>query len=638
MRRTRCRAVALAMLLLPAIARARPGDLDPTWSGDGIATTDLGSASDTPDTLALQSDGKVVVVGGFGAQYVVRYRVDGTLDTDFGSGGIVVTNPSGTCSQPFAKAVAIDAGGRIVVAADLSSCNAWLVARYDGTGALDATFGTGGLAVLPTASDSNVEGLLIQPDGRIVVAGFRRNADPDILLIRLNDDGAADATFGVGGYVDTDLTSDDEGFGVARRTDGTLIVLALTDLGPTVMRYDTSGSLDPSFGTGGLATVAVPELTKLALEPDDRILLAGRTVVAPTDVLTVRLEPDGALDTTFGGTGIVSTVLGGPLHNTPTGLVVQPDGKIVVSAHSDRPGNIHDVVLLRFLDGGLLDATFGLGGIVRTLVGGTFLVANGGIAIQGDGKLVVAGATGPFSSLDFAVYRYLGGTCGDGVLDGGEGCDDGDAIASACCSGLCEAAPAGTACEEDVAPCHTDDRCDGAGTCDHVGAPLAGCRQAIAPGSGRLTAKASPPTLAWKWTRGASTTISEFADPLTDDAYALCAYAGPGETEVVSALAPAGGACGGRPCWTLRGAAGFRYRDRLRSGNGLEKIVLTAGGDGSAKAVVKAKGAHLALPALPFALPLRVQLQSTNGNCWEGTFSAAGTSINDTIRFVGRSD
>jgi hypothetical protein len=99
MRRTRCRAVALAMLLLPAIARARPGDLDPTWSGNGIVTTDLGSASDTPNALALQSDGKVVVVGAFGAQYVVRYRVDGTLDADFGSGGIV-TNPSGTCRSP----------------------------------------------------------------------------------------------------------------------------------------------------------------------------------------------------------------------------------------------------------------------------------------------------------------------------------------------------------------------------------------------------------------------------------------------------------------------------------------------------------------------------------------------------------
>jgi uncharacterized delta-60 repeat protein len=633
----RAAVLALALLAVPVAALARPGELDPTWSGDGIAITDVGSVSDSPTATALQPDGKVVVVGGFAGQYLARYASDGSLDPTFGNGGIVVTNPPRTCSAPFAHAVAIDAAGRIVVAGTFD-CEEWLVTRYDAAGALDPTFGAGGLAVIPVAADRSVGGMVIQPDGRIVVVGYRRpESQPNILLVRLEDDGAPDPTFGVGGFVDTIITADDEAVGVLQQPDGKLVVLAYLDGNSGLLRYDAAGNLDPTFGTGGFLTLPAVELVSIALQPDGRILAAGRTYAPPTSAGIVRFEDDGDLDTTFAGSGILLTSFGGDVTDGGKRVDVQPDGKIVLLGRSDRPGFIYDIVLARFFSDGTVDPTFGQVGQVRTLVGGSFLVADGGLLLQPDGKLLVVGAAGPFGSLDFAVYRYLGGTCGDGVLDGGEGCDFG-APHPTCCSGLCEAVSAGTPCDEDFALCHTDDVCDGAGACSHVEAPMGGCKQAVVAASGRLAAKASPPTLTWKWTRGAATSFAEFADPLTNDAYALCAYAGPSATPVVGAVAPAGGICGGRPCWGVRGAAGFRYRDRLRGGDGIEKIVLTAGGPGAAKAVVKAKGAHLTLPTLPFDLPLRVQLQSDNGGCWEGTFSSTGASINDGTRFIGRSD
>jgi uncharacterized delta-60 repeat protein len=531
-------------ILAPAVARARPGDLDPTWNGAGIAVTNLGSGSDLAQGIARQSDGKIVVVGGSGAQYVVRYATDGTLDPTFGSGGVVATG--WPCTPPAARAVAIDASGRIVVAA--TACNDWLVTRYDAAGALDPTFGVAGIADIPIASDRVLQGLALQADGKIVLAGYRRvDSQPNILLVRLDAAGGLDAGFGAGGYVDTIRTTDDEAQDVVQQADGKLVVLALTDDGPTVLRYDDGGTIDPSFGTAGAVVIPVPELTHLTLAPDGRILAIGRGTVAPTKAIIVRLLANGDLDPSFGGTGIVQSSLGGTISDAGTGLVVQPDGKLVLLARSDPTAFHWDIVLARYFDDGNLDTTFGVAGVARTPVGGTSLVTEGGIVLEPDGKLVVAGTRGStVANFDFEIVRYLGGTCGDGVLDGGETCDDRDTLATACCSALCEAAPAGTACEDDSAICHTDDTCDGAGACTHVAAPLGGCKP-VAPGGGHLTARTSPASLTWKWAHGAATTIGEFADPLATDAYALCAYAGPSATPVLETIAgPAARAAGTR--------------------------------------------------------------------------------------------
>jgi uncharacterized delta-60 repeat protein len=184
-----------------AVAAAAPGELDPTFGAGGLVVTDLGGA-DSPGAVALQPDGKIVVAGTrvlgpvaesrFGVA-LVRYRSDGTLDAAFGAGGLVVTE-LGEGTIAFAAAVALQPDGKILVAggAGLISgeFHGFMVARYHSDGALDPTFGRGGLVVTGFGQGhAAAAGLALQADGRIVVAGTVSN---QVGLARYTASGALD--------------------------------------------------------------------------------------------------------------------------------------------------------------------------------------------------------------------------------------------------------------------------------------------------------------------------------------------------------------------------------------------------------------------------------------------------------------
>jgi hypothetical protein len=144
--------------------------------------------------------------------------------------------------------------------------------------------------------------------------------------------------------------------------------------------------------------------------------------------------------------------------------------------------------------------------------------------------------------------------------------------------------------------------------------------------------------LVWRWITGEATTLSEFGDPMTSESFALCLYegAGPAAERRVTSQAPAGGTCAGQPCWKLAGTTGYRYIDRERTPTGLLKLLLKEGDDGRARVVAKAKGGNLTLPPLPLALPVRVQLQSTSGTCWEAAFDGTGVVETTDVKFKGK--
>jgi hypothetical protein len=147
--------------------------------------------------------------------------------------------------------------------------------------------------------------------------------------------------------------------------------------------------------------------------------------------------------------------------------------------------------------------------------------------------------------------------------------------------------------------------------------------------------------LLWKFARGEETLLGDFGDPLAADGFSLCLYDESGATPalVLRADAPAGGTCGTAPCWKATGSSGFRYKDREGTPNGLLKLQVKAGGPGRAKASIKGKGGNLpALPALPLALPSRVQLHAAGSACWEAVYDGGGASRNDATSFLGRSD
>jgi hypothetical protein len=152
-------------------------------------------------------------------------------------------------------------------------------------------------------------------------------------------------------------------------------------------------------------------------------------------------------------------------------------------------------------------------------------------------------------------------------------------------------------------------------------------------------------TLVWSWLKGQATDAAAFGDPLTTDSSALCIYdeSGAASTLVFKATAPAGATCGAnQACWRKLGkkgeGAGYAYEDAAGASDGLAEMLLKPGANKKAQIAVTAKGKNLAVPPLPLALPARVQLQTTNGGCWEATYSAKGAKKNNARRFKAKAD
>jgi len=172
--------------------------------------------------------------------------------------------------------------------------------------------------------------------------------------------------------------------------------------------------------------------------------------------------------------------------------------------------------------------------------------------------------------------------------------------------------------------------------------PLSGCRTPIEPRRALLQLRNTTPDtkdrLLWKWTHGAATTVADFGNPLSTTGYGLCIYDG-NNTRLQAAAAPAGGLCNAtraRACWRAT-AKGYRYADRDLTPAGVRRIILQSGAAGNAKIVVKGQGALLAPPALPIEhLPVRVQLVSSDGVCWEATYGSTVQNLSD--RFKAKSD
>jgi cysteine-rich repeat protein len=217
--------------------------------------------------------------------------------------------------------------------------------------------------------------------------------------------------------------------------------------------------------------------------------------------------------------------------------------------------------------------------------------------------------------------------CGNGRVECGEQCDDGNARDGDCCSSTCQLDAAATPCTSGRA-CAVE-QCDGAGTCVDVTVPLAGCRTTTDPAKSSLVVSrgGSPAShrVRFKWAKGADTTAADLADPLTVDSYRICIFDESAAPRLVfGAEAPAAGTCAGRSCWkgvgSPAGARGYRYRDKERTPDGLDKLVLKPGADGKASISVAGRGENLKVDESIGATSVRVQIVSDNGGCWEASF------------------
>ena len=404
---------------LPAEAQsAAAGTLDPSFGSPGKVTTDFNKVHDYGNAAAVQPDGKIVVAGYSHNRNdysfeLARYTADGVLDETFGSDGLVTTKFGHSNDQ--AHAVALQSDGKIVVAGYSynGSDEDFALARYTPTGALDATFGSGGLVTTDFGhGNDRVYAAALQSDGKIVVAGLgnSQEGNKDFALARYTATGALDATFGSDGLVITDFGGGNDGvYAAALQSDGKIVAAGYSGGNSALARYTADGELDETFGDSGKVTTdfggGKDQAHAVALQSNDKILVTWTVLPASSnrDFGLARYTAAGALDASFGNGGKVTTDFDSD-YDRANAMALQSDGKIVVAGQSHN-GSDNDFALARYTASGQLDAAFGDGGKVTTPIGKSNDHGYA-VAMQPGGKIVVAGYSYNGSNYDFALARY----------------------------------------------------------------------------------------------------------------------------------------------------------------------------------------------------------------------------------------
>jgi uncharacterized delta-60 repeat protein len=399
------------------------GTLDVSFDYDGLVTTDFGSGSDMARSVAVQADGKIVAAGAWdNGQHrfgLARYNADGSLDTSFDGDGKVTTF---SLLHGIANSVALQADGKIVAAGTVwnSTANgdmAFALARYNADGSLDTSFnGTGTVTTgfgLFTTGNSVAAGA----DGRIVVAGSVGYAGARVAIACYNPDGSLDITFDGDGKLTTGFRSGaGSAYSVAVQADGKIVIAGNDNYFGAqyphnfrLARLNVDGSLDTSFGGIGEVTTRFEsfenDATSVAVQTDGKIVAAGYTgYEGAFNFAVARYNSDGSLDGSFHGDGKVATDFGA--RDIAYSVALQADGKIVVAGDTSIPGT-DSFAVVRYNADGSLDPTFDGDGKLTTDFNSVRASGAFSVAVQADGKIVAAGyAWNTSGNADFAVARY----------------------------------------------------------------------------------------------------------------------------------------------------------------------------------------------------------------------------------------
>jgi uncharacterized delta-60 repeat protein len=402
---------AVLALASPALATG-PGSLDTSFAGSGYTTVAVGTLA-AAAAVVVQPNGDIVTAGeaAIAGQNVIlstRMTPYGALDPTFGVGGIVTVAINGSAGVDSGAGLALQPDGKIVLAGDGISGSTgslqFAAVRLDRDGSLDPSFGEGGIAQVPIGAASIATAVVIQPDGKIAIAGTAIVGIKQLAAARLNPDGTVDTSFGDNGA--TAFGPAGGAWGMVVQPDGKLVLagerLDATGHSDAMMagRLEADGSVDAGFGRDGTVSVqfgAGAVGFAVALRPDDRIVLAG---AAPTSngavAVTALLAGDGSLDQTY-GTGGVATV---PDPHGVNGIVIDQQGRMVFPTVGAGA--------LRLNADGTPDSSFGNAGLTLVPLG-TAGGANGVAIDPNSGNIVLAGAATIDGLTVLTVIRLTGG-------------------------------------------------------------------------------------------------------------------------------------------------------------------------------------------------------------------------------------
>lgn len=397
---------AILLVAFPGIANAAAGDLDPSFSGDGIAYG--APRSDTWD-VAVDSKGRIVTVGG--TDVVTRFLPNGKLDKSFSGNGLA--------EVPFdVGSIAIDSRDRIVIGGSVPTHvhhqRTFAVGRLKANGTPDPSFSGDGEVVTPIGGplSDGVAGVAIDRQGRIVAAGSSSNHGTwEFAVARYLANGEPDSSFSGDGQTRTRLAGDSDvyGTGIALDSKGRIVEVGTAGGLVATARYTPAGNLDPTFSQDGIVLTDLHPYSyngakAVAIDDLDRIVVGADN---QNGFAVLRYRPNGTLDRTFSGDGVAATTTFGYDVALSYGLGIDDQGRVVVSglAWKGVGGNERDVfALARLTPQGRLDRSFSQDGLVTTSIGREAF--GRGLALDSQGRILVAGRTGKGQPV---VVRYLGG-------------------------------------------------------------------------------------------------------------------------------------------------------------------------------------------------------------------------------------
>ncbi len=391
-----------------------PGTFAPqNFEEYGVVSTKIENIFASPNGLFFDGNGKLIVGGNFNQNTVlIRRNSDGSIDESFADNGLLTINGL-TNSSVIPSA----ANKFVLIGANGFSSSVFRASRYNNDGSLDTTFGTNGelevnLASFLSTSFGNSVGFTTDSSGKIIAVG---NLNGDIALARLNTDGSLDSSFGTNGFTLTDFGGSFEVPNTVRvDSDGKLVVSGHASNGSTndflLVRYNSDGSLDSSFGTGGRTLTDFGNTNdinaSLTIDGNGKLLLGGRATDAATgndDFALARYNSDGSLDSSFGSSGTVRTDLGGAEYGG--GVVEVAGGKLIQAGTSvtTRPagGGIafdYQSIFLQYNSDGSLDSSFGNNGVGQGI--------GGPLAVDANGKLFGASSQADVTGAALTVVSY----------------------------------------------------------------------------------------------------------------------------------------------------------------------------------------------------------------------------------------
>ena len=367
----------LDVISLSATGHDRLYDIAFTETGSSYA---VGSLS---DGTAASSDAKVLIV---------KHRDDGSIDTSFGQGGSLIFNLIAAGDGEVARSIAVDSKGRIVVAGSVEHAGGadardrdLFVLRLTAAGQIDSSFGTAGVAILNLSEGETVGtgyisdgfgGMIVDAQDRVLVHGSAKRPgglDSDFVMVRLDSEGDFDATFGDTGRATLDIRNlsaspkapvllpDGDVIGTGYMREGAIVL-------PVVYKLTSEGRLDTSYGKGGIFSEAVlnstTEVYSAVLQGDSLITVGyGRDNEQESlDVLSLRINPEGKLDTSFGTQGFARIDVDG-FNDNGRNIALLPDGRILLVGGGRFTSTNSDGMLAILKSNGELDESFGDSGV-----------------------------------------------------------------------------------------------------------------------------------------------------------------------------------------------------------------------------------------------------------------------------------